>query len=543
MAEDFQQFIEQIKRANPIEDVIEACGAEFKLQRKRGKYLRGETHDSLVVRVDEGYYVWNTKSERGDVFNWLEARHKWDFWTSLQWLAERAHLEIPRQFQPTEEAVEKRVAQRTREDIFGVAQAVFSRWLLADTEALAYAHGRGWTDETIHESGIGFSGRSTAAQITDMRGEFAMHEVDPERPEAVAILGYRGDVAAWGRKWGVQVQDNWLEWGLVPGMMGRKRVVYPHIAGGRVRYLSGRNILGDEVNKEGRTVKSWNPPVALAGPRQPFYNHVYGRRAESCVVIEGQADAVTLAQWEIPALALAGTNWQDHDQLLGELGKWHEVIYIGLDSDEAGQNALVGVDDDWPLVKYFGPMGRVLRWPGERLANGERVKDANDLLQFYVQQGHDQAKQGELVKNVLDAAAPMAVAAAGWAGGKRGAEADKAIRTAMGIIALMDQVMLARYREAITNKLGVGVREFSNMVKAAKGEQEKTKEGTLDIVETLGGWIGGYLVEYLYDVEEDRGKLKAKIAEVDAEKAAWKNKIERIGEFIKQSQVLLENLK
>ena len=44
-------------------------------------------------------------------------------------------------------------------------------------------------------------------------------------------------------------------------------------------------------------------------------------------------------------------------------------------------------------------------------------------------------------------------------------------------------------------------------------------------------------------LEEDRGKLKAKIAEVDAEKAAWKNKIERIGEFIKQSQVLLENLK
>ena len=177
-----------------------------------------------MVRVDEGYFVWNANSERGDVFDWLEARRKWDFWTSLQWLAERARVDIPRQFQTTEESTQKRLAQRTREDIFGIAQRVFTRWLQDDPEALAYARGRGWSDEIIIESGIGFSGRSTAAQIKDMSGEFAMHGVDAECPAAVTVLGYRGDVAAWGRKWDVALQDNWLEWKLIPGMMGRKRL-------------------------------------------------------------------------------------------------------------------------------------------------------------------------------------------------------------------------------------------------------------------------------------------------------------------------------
>ena len=55
MAEDFTEFIEKVKDANPIEDIVETSGSEFKLQRQRGKYVRGQDHDSLVVQVDEQY--------------------------------------------------------------------------------------------------------------------------------------------------------------------------------------------------------------------------------------------------------------------------------------------------------------------------------------------------------------------------------------------------------------------------------------------------------------------------------------------------------
>ena len=93
--DDFSTFVDRVKQANAIEDVIDETGPEWKLARRRGRYLRGDVHDSLVVNVDEGYFVWNDKSEKGDVFNWLELRRGYDFWESLQYLARRAKIEIP----------------------------------------------------------------------------------------------------------------------------------------------------------------------------------------------------------------------------------------------------------------------------------------------------------------------------------------------------------------------------------------------------------------------------------------------------------------
>ncbi len=100
--DDFEDFVRRVKEATHLEDIVDQEGADYRLQHKRGNYLRGEIHDSLVARVDEQYYVWNDRSERGDVFSWLEARRKWDFMQSLEWLAERAHIEMPKRSAPTD---------------------------------------------------------------------------------------------------------------------------------------------------------------------------------------------------------------------------------------------------------------------------------------------------------------------------------------------------------------------------------------------------------------------------------------------------------
>jgi len=348
--------VEVCREANKIEDVI---GEMFPMQRVQGRYLRTQEHDSLVVDVKKQLYTWNSQSEHGDVYEWVMRRNNWDFKTAVEHLCRRASLAEPRWSQ---ESQAQRVATRLRETAFSVALERLHKWLLGDADALAYARGRGWSDETIEECMLGFSGRGTAAELKDMRGQFAMYEIQPECPDAVAVLGYRGDVRAWGQKWTVEVQDNWVEWGLVPGLMGRTRLVYPHMYMGRVRTFSGRNILGAEVNKEGREVKSYNLPVALAGSREVFYNQAYAPRAAECIVVEGQADAVTIGQWRLAAVALAGTSWQDHEALLKELRERHEKLWIGLDGDEAGTKALVGKDGEWPLGKILGPMARVLRW-------------------------------------------------------------------------------------------------------------------------------------------------------------------------------------
>ena len=149
---------------------------------------------------------------------------------------------------------------------------------------------------------------------------------------------------------------------MIPGVMGRTRLVYVHWEGGRAKYLSCRNILGAETNKEGRMVKSYNLPVILGGQRRLYFNHAYGRRAEECVLVEGQADAVTLGQWGFPAAAIAGTSWEDHTEALQELRKRHQRLYIGLDADDAGLTALMGKDKSWPLWETLGAMCRVVRW-------------------------------------------------------------------------------------------------------------------------------------------------------------------------------------
>jgi hypothetical protein len=164
---------------------------------------------------------------------------------------------------------------------------------------------------------------------------------------------------------------------MILGMTGRMRMIYPHWEGGRVVYMTGRNILGAEATKEGRIIKSYNPPKELIGERRVFYNHVYGRRADECVVLEGQGDAVSLAQLNIPAVAICGTGWKDHTELLHELRKRHERLYLSLDNDDAGEGVLVG-KGEWPLAKIFGPMGRVLRWESQR--EGMQGKDVNDWL-------------------------------------------------------------------------------------------------------------------------------------------------------------------
>lgn len=132
------------------------------------------------------------------------------------------------------------------------------------------------------------------------------------------------------------------------------------------------------------------------------------------------------------------------------------------------------------------------------------IKDANDLLKAWTREGVEADEQRKRARKLLAGSMTMVEMAAVWAGGKSGPERDEAVRSVSRIISQMDRIDRAHYRMKLTKLLGVGIREFNELARAGGAEE---KEGRSEAVPTLGGWIDGWLVDYLYDPSTDSARL------------------------------------
>jgi len=499
-------IVEQIKARLRIEDVIEQDG--YPLPR-RGGYRKCTTPHigGLIVNVNKQMYYWNGQAEWGDIIGWVQRRKGMDFKGAVEELCMRAGLPAP---EWRGEDQSQRLAARAREEALDVAQRVFVRWFWRSAEAQVYARGRGWTDDqptpdpslkggdeeaepgTLRVAMLGYSGEGTEAERAEMRRELEAGGVDLDSPAAVAILGMRGGVHDWAKRHGIQLNDDWLANGYIPGMIGRKRLVYPHVHNGRVRYLSGRGI----VEKF-----HYNLPEALVGKRQVFYNQAYSFAAKEVVVVEGQADAISLGQLGIAAVALAGVA---PDETMAESLRHHQVVYVGLDADTAGDK------NRWRVAEAIGPTVRMVRWDGlaeyRTWGEGKEVKDANDLLRAMIGGKLSEEAQAAQVRGMLEKAATYVESICAWAGMQRGAERDQAQVQALRVVGRLDKMRLSQYRTALAKSLGVSVRELDGMLKAL-AEEAKADKARGEPVYTWGGLVDGWLLEYLYDIEEDEASL------------------------------------
>ena len=259
--------LEHIRSRNSIEEVV----AEKFALKKSGSRFIGVDHDSLVVTPANGLYFWNSRSEHGDVFDFV-GRHLLSFgaWNNHD----------PMQFMEVVRYLAQRVGITLEESInFKQSSAWAERQLiqhLHDTlmntpAALAYVtEKRGWQLATIKAARMGF--------------------MPPDKRPLLADLNLSDG-------WRTTIQK------FPPNM-----IVYIHIEQGRLSYFSGRSIAGK---------KHYNPPHEIIGERQPYYNHLYSPQSEQVVIVEGQADAITFAEWGIPAVAIGGM--QVADELLNRL--------------------------------------------------------------------------------------------------------------------------------------------------------------------------------------------------------------------------------
>ncbi len=483
---------------------------------------------ALVVFPDSGtWYCFGSCNEGGTVIDWILKKNPgYDVKEVIKVLAQRANLPLGELDGPE---LKQRLAVRAREDANQIAARVFAKWLQEDEEALSYARSRGWTDETIIASRLGFSGRATAAQVEEMGGEFDLHGIKRDSPDAVMIMGFKGDVAAWAQKHGLDPSH--FKEKAVHGLMDKPGLVYAHKVDGRIAYLSRRQLPGHDVIRqasgEETEWKSFNPYAALAGEKVPFFNHMHLRDRGRIVIVEGQGDAVTLAQWGIPAMSLNGSAWKSLDDVIRMLKEKYETIYFATDSDTPGETIVTGKKSDFPLTTAFGPMLWVARWPKfkwTRPDGKEKIcKDANDLAQYHLDEKIEPQLQIENVKNVFDQAKPIVLLAAEYAGKQQGADRQKYLDFIVPLVAKMPRNTLNDMRLRLAKALfpedlfpefkGAPLRQFQKLI----GDELKNQDDegkSLPTEEVMGGWYPcnedgseGYLLEMCYDKRNGKAKF------------------------------------
>lgn len=541
-------IVELIKARCRIEDVIEADGYPLNRTTGRWRKVEGRKLGGLYVDVANQTYHWTARAEWGDVIQWTMNQRKCDFKQACELLCQHAGLPAPVWSQQDMQA---RLSARLREDALEVATRVFARWFAQSTYAQAYAQSRGWffwqndpgsepqggeseRQGTANAAKLGYTGEGNEKERSELRNDLTTAGVDLDAPIAVAVLGYRGDVEGWLKRHQVEPNQKWIEQGYIPGIFGKKRLVYPHLWYGRIVYMSARGI---------EEKFHYNLPESLAGKRQAYYNHVYATTTDEVVLVEGQADAISWGQWQVAAIALAGVTLDA--EMAKELLERHKRVYVAMDVDVAG------VASAWRIANMLGAaarllpvrdphsvsfettadmpqrqrelvdkandtmraIGAVMRWGlRDRFASypagdeGERgVKDSNDLLRSMAAAGIGEDEQGELARLLLERAPMLAEVAAAWAGAQSGAGRDEAMKKAVAIINQMDEFALAQNKQRLAKLLQVQLRELDRMMRAVS-QIEKIKPGG-EPTYTWGGYIDGYLIEYLFDRETGRAFL------------------------------------
>ncbi|MBI5964906.1 MAG: hypothetical protein HY863_15615 [Chloroflexi bacterium] len=498
---------------------------------------------SLVVYPPNAKGGWHWKcfycNEGGSQIDWVKKKNLgWDNTEAVKYLAKRAGIELHGN---DSSILPERTAAQKKRSALRVAMDVFKRWLLGtyekgelkragDAAAFEYAIDRGWTMGTIQNGGLlGFSGRATAAEYKEMRGEFQMNGIDLLSPEAVMILGFKGDVAAWAKSRGLDSSafgDNYIS-----GFMDNPGLVYAHKFDGKIEYFSSRILPGFDEKR-----KSHNPNAGLIGDRRAFRNSLYRHhhlegqeKGALLYIVEGQGDAKTCEQFGLPSVGLCGSSWQYLIES-GEINDWvedyEELIYV-TDADAAGEKVVTGKNNDYAMANALGAMlwvGRTENKTWTRPDGTEKtIKDVNDIAQYLMDTKADEKESNRIVNAISMKAERIVVLAARYAGSLQGNARTQMVGK---IIRPMVLSIPEEKRADLTRDLAyalypnvskaVATADFNKWLRAQKKSAASAVEEEIKLpeVETYGGWFpdnetknSGHLVELYYDRKTNKIRL------------------------------------
>ncbi len=316
MARFSERFVNQVQQATDIVDVV----GQYVALKKRGKEFVGlcpfhEDHrPSMYVSPAKQIYKCFACGAGGSVFQFLMGIQKATFPDAVRQLAERAGIPVP----------QDRTPQRTDTNLSGETlvklttfAARFFRDRLGSDEgaaALAYAHSRKLTDESIKRFGIGYAPDSWEA----LRSAAIGAGFTDRQLTAAGLVVQRDDGSTYDRF--------------------RNRLIFPIFdVTGKVIAFGGRAMAADE-----RAKYLNSPETVLFDKSANLYGLNFSARAISgtgqAVVVEGYLDALMLIQEGIGNVAATlGTSLTErHVRLLGRYAR--EVVLV-FDADIAGQSA------------------------------------------------------------------------------------------------------------------------------------------------------------------------------------------------------------
>lgn len=280
--QSWSERIRHLKQVLPIEVLI---GQYFTLVPEGPRYLRAREHDSLVVDRRVGRYHWNARGESGDLVDFLCRQEGLTVPEALARLDAQHLVRTPSVPSPPA----SRGPTWTRNlglphdllPVLRLAVRVYHAALLQDERARAYLAQRGIDEPTIHRLHLGFC-----------RGSVLSHALDQAKvPRSDAFRAglltqrSRGPVSAppSGRS-----DDREFFVG---------RIVVPEIGPLGPVWLIGRLLPG------------WAGPRYLGLPfPRPLLGYHRVRASPLVLVTEGVFDLLTLSTWNLPGVALCGTD-------------------------------------------------------------------------------------------------------------------------------------------------------------------------------------------------------------------------------------------
>ena len=360
-----EDFREQVRDASDIAEII---GERVALRPAGpGRYtglcpFHNETAPSFHVNAEHGFFHCFGCKESGDVFAFLMKREGLSFPEAVQGLARRAGIPIPER-DPRRASRDEKLRAANRKALGYYRRALRGA---AGAKALAYLRGRGLTDSTIEEYGLGFAPGDWDDLTT------ALERDGVPRPTLI-----EAGLAREGTRGGCHD-------------FFRSRLIVPIFDGqGRAAGFAGRSLDGSE-------------PKYMNSPDSPIYRKrsvLYGlhharsaiRRERSALLFEGYFDCLSAWQAGIPgAVAVCGTALTaDHAKLLSAQAR--EVV-LAFDADEAGRRATrtsLPILLEAQLRVRVVPLGGgrdpddVLREEGEA-AFREAVRKAPGFVEFLV---------------------------------------------------------------------------------------------------------------------------------------------------------------